>query len=174
MKRVLRGVAGLGVAAALIAPLPASAADIWHYYPGDGSFAFLAVVDETAVEEAEAYYPFTMDCATDRDWTMRITGLDNVALGDAIANGERPVFTLLFDGSEDDFFSQYLPQLDFGEMWGEWEYATNWSPGVLDRMLAAKETRVRGPGVDMVLPAGGAEAIGAFKAACEKIDAARG
>jgi hypothetical protein len=129
-------------------------------------------VDEAEVEEAEAYYPFTMDCSTSRDWSMRVSGLDNVALGDAIANGERPVFALLFDGAEDDFFSQYLPDLDFSEMWGEWEYAAHWSPGVLDAMLAAKQTRVRGPGVDMALPGGGAEAIGAFKAACEKIDAA--
>ena len=168
--RGLCGLAGLATLATF-GPLPANAADIWHVFSADASFAFLAVVDEAEVDEAEAYYPFSMDCSTDRDWTMRVGGLDHVALGEAIAGNEPPVFTLVFDGTEDRFFSQYFPDLDFGEMWGEWEYVARWSPGVLDLMLAAKETRVKGPGVDAVLPGGGAEAIGAFKVACETIEA---
>ncbi len=133
----------------------ASAADVWHLYSEDPSFAFLAVVDETEVDEAEAYYPFSMDCSDSKDWTIDVAGLDHVKLGEAIARGEPPAFSILFDGKADETYGQFYPDLNFGEMWGEWEYVSTWPSAILDLFLAANEIRVKGPGVDMVLPSQG-------------------
>lgn len=168
----MRRPAGLLALAMVAAPLgaTASAAPVWHFYSEDPSFAFLAVVDEFEVGEAEAYYAFSMSCSATRDWTMRVAGLNHVELGAAIARNEPPGFSMLFDGAADGLFSQYYPDLNFGEMWGEWEYVARWSPGVLDLMLAADAIRMTGPGIDTTLTdRGKTEAVGAFQAACGAI-----
>jgi hypothetical protein len=173
----MRGLIGrFAVTAAVIGGLTSTAAagNVWHYYPSDDLLAFLAVVDEAEADQPEAYFAFSLVCSANDGWTMRIGGVDHVGLGETIARGERPSFSVLIDGKADEILGQYYPEVIFGEMWGEWEYAASWPDALLDQMLAAAEIRVAGAGLDMALPsAGKAEMVGAFKAACAAIDAAR-
>ncbi len=148
----------------------ATAGNVWHFYSSDEPSAFLGVVDESEVDNAEAYFPFSLLCSAAEDWTMRIGGVDHVKLGGAIAKGDQPVFSVLFDGKQDESLSQYFPDINFAEMTGEWEYAAVWPLALMDKVIAAKQIRIKGVGVDMTLPPNDKSEMGAFKAACEDIE----
>ena len=160
----------LATSVAAVGPAAAQTPSMtWYVYTDETPSAFLAVLAEGEIDSPEPHYPFLMTCAPDQEWMMMVSNIDAKQLGTTIANGEQPIFSLVVStpsGKEER--SDYYPDMSFSQMAGLWEYSTIWDLGALDHLVAAKEIRIRGTGIDMALPTKAmTELLKQFKSSCE-------
>ena len=96
----------------------------WHFYKDDAPSGFLAVVDEDEIESPEPHYPFLMTCSPDQEWLMFVSDIDARQLGETIARGDQPTFSLAATtGGTDSNSGDFFPEISFGQMEGVWEYS---------------------------------------------------
>lgn len=163
-----RGLVTMIVGVALAAPALAQADDIWRVYPLEGGGGSLAALPADEVDSPEPYWRFVMTCIPGEQWTAAVSGVEPAVLGAAIASGEAVQVSIIADGDPDKMpLSGYFPEITFGQMYGEWEYAVPFDLFTLDELEGAGSLAVSGTGVDFALPsAGTAEAFAEFKVRC--------
>jgi hypothetical protein len=145
----------------------------WHVYSDDAQSGLLAVVDEDEIESPEPHYPFLMSCAADQEWTMFVSDIDAKRLGETIAEGDQPTFSLSATTSGKTAASgDFFPEISFSQMETVWEYSSIWDLGVLDHLLEADRVAIKGTGIDLNLPTKAMKAaLAEFKAFCDKLGA---
>ncbi|MEO8669595.1 MAG: hypothetical protein ABI399_13830, partial [Bauldia sp.] len=174
--RVLSLLAGMAAFPVLLAPVPVPAEEaasyVWKAFGGDGEASSLLVLDKSKADDPEAHYKFYLSCTTDEPWTMNVSDIDAKALGAAVAEKAPPSFRLVIDGKAESDDGGFSPDIVFNPTDSVWEYSTNWDLSLLDTLSAASEIGISGTGVEENLPKEGMkEAVAAFKAACEALQA---
>ncbi len=150
MKRVLRGCRVTFAVVAFSAFGPAQAADLVWVFNQDEESAFIGVVESASKDDAEADYPFFMNCASTGDQTTVVSDVDAKALGEAIAKGDVPTFAYVLDNASPADDGDEISDIRFDEMAGVWQYIVNGAD--YDLLLTAEKIRIAGAGVDLALP----------------------
>jgi hypothetical protein len=168
MKRVLRGCRVSLAAVAFCSFGPAHAADLVWVFNQDEESAFIGVVESAVKDDAEADYPFFMNCASTGDETTVVSDVDAKALGEAIAKGDVPTFAYLLDDAPPTDDGGEISDIRFDEMAGVWQYIVNGAD--YDLLLTAAKIRIAGAGVDFELPQKDMTAtLQKFKDACDAL-----
>jgi hypothetical protein len=162
---------GLGLASVFLSFATSAVAqegDVWRVYPVEGGGGSIAAMAASEVESPEPYWRFAMTCIAGETWDATVSGIDAKALGQAIAAGNAVQVSVIADGDPNKVvLSGYSPEINFGEMYGEWEYSVSFDLVTVDDLGAAGSLAVGGTGVDFALPAAGtAQAFAEFKALC--------
>jgi hypothetical protein len=157
-------------------PTVAESADVWRVYAVEGGGGSIAALAASEVDSPEPYWRFAMNCIPGESWEAIVSGIDAAALGGAIAAGDAVQVSVIADGDPDKVpLSGYSPEINFGEMYGEWEYTVSFDLITLDDLGVAGSLAVTGTGVDFALPsAGTAEAFAEFKALCAALPSSEG
>jgi hypothetical protein len=153
-----------------------AAEDLTWYFDHDEGSGFLAVVAEKDANSPEPHYPFLMSCSDSDDWNMVISDVDPKELGASIAGNQQPTVSLetTKDGKTEESEAFY-PDISFSQTESVWEYSTIWDLATIEHLATVDEIRVKGTGVDRVLPTKAMKkSLEDFKTFCAGLNAAAG
>lgn len=169
LKRDILAGAALLLASATV---PAAADQtVWHLYKAEDGGGTLASVDAGDADSSEPLMHFSLVCMPGETWSMTITEVDAATLGKAIIDGTSVEFSVVVDGNPNaGGMSGYLPEINFGEMYGEWEYSAPIDLETIATLAEAQTLAVKGTGVDMQLPPNGQKLFSEFVDICSDVE----